>query len=60
MKIKQKIAHWLVGHIPYYVYEKDIPNYKNKEKVYYCSLCREELTGGVYHWLYDKDNKRQV
>lgn len=58
--MKRKLIHLFVGHIPYYVYTKNIGT-PGEEKVYYCTNCDITLCGGVYHWLFDeKTGKREA
>lgn len=60
MTIKQSIAHWLVGHIPYFIYEDSDGKHTPATKHYRCTLCGMELSGGVYHQLYSPDNHLEV
>lgn len=48
--MKRWILHKLIGHIPYYVYDK--PTNREPLKVYRCTLCSEELYLGAFNHLY--------
>lgn len=50
-KLKNKVLHLFIGHIPYFVHE-------NKDtKFYRCTICSDRLSLGPYNQLYkDKTN----
>lgn len=50
----RRIAHYLLGHMPIYLYQVTP---ESRERKYKCYWCDDELRSGMWQFLYDQDGK---